>query len=261
MNFVGLDLAWVEGNQTGIAVLDADGHLLCVSGAISNDSIREAIEPYVGEDCLVAIDAPLIVTNPAGQRPAELLLNRHFAPFQAGAHPANTGNPMFVPPRGAVLADQLGLDMDPDSSSRRRAIEVYPHPATIALFNLGRTLKYKRRNPDVLDRKSQLVKLTKLIDELANSRPALQLSGHSDWTELRQKVTAATRPFQLNACEDLVDAILCAYIALFAQRRPEDIMIYGDFQTGYILTPKLPTGLQPLPRGTAPRLPELDLGH
>lgn len=102
MNFVGLDLAWVEGNQTGIAVLDADGHLLCVSGAISNDSICEAIEPHVSEDCLVAIDAPLIVTNPAGQRPAELLLNRHFAPFQAGAHPANTGNPMFVPPRGAV---------------------------------------------------------------------------------------------------------------------------------------------------------------
>ena len=39
------------------------------------------------------------------------------------------------------IAARLGLDLDPRSRRQRRAIEVYPHPATIALFGLSRTLK------------------------------------------------------------------------------------------------------------------------
>ena len=34
------------------------------------------MEPYVEGACLVAIDAPLIVTNPSGNRPAEAALNK-----------------------------------------------------------------------------------------------------------------------------------------------------------------------------------------
>lgn len=253
--FVGLDLAWVEGNQTGIAVLDFHGRLLCLGTAKSDDGICEVLEPYLGGDCLVAFDAPLIVANPAGQRPAEALLNRDFAPFHAGAHPANTSNPIFDPPRAAVLASRLGLDMDPRSASGRRAIEVYPHPATIALFGLGRTLKYKRRNPDVFDRRRQLVTLTTLVDGLAHGRPALRLTGHPGWAELRVKIADATRPCHLNACEDVVDAVVCAYIALFSEERPEDIVIYGHYQTGYIVTPRLPPGSKPLPRIPNPAAP------
>ena len=84
--------------------------------------------------------------NATGNRPCEAALNRDFARFDAGAHPANTGKPEFAAiPRGARVATTLGLDMDPWSRSPRRAIEVYPHPATVALFRLGRTLKYKNK--------------------------------------------------------------------------------------------------------------------
>ena len=43
--------------------------------------------------------------------------------------------------------------------------------------------------------------------------------------------------------EDQVDAVLCAYVALFADRQPERTTTYGDFETGYIVTPTLPEDL------------------
>ena len=73
-----------------------------------------------------------------GNRQAEAALNRDFARFDAGAHLANTGKPEFSgTPRGARSPRSLGLDMNPRSGRARRAIEVYLHPATVALFGLG----------------------------------------------------------------------------------------------------------------------------
>lgn len=257
MYFVGLDLAWSYANQTGIAVIDHDGRLVRVDAAITDEEIINSIEPYVRGDCLVAIDAPLVVTNPAGYRAAETLLNRDFARFEAPAQPANTRNRLFNPPRGEVLANTLDLDVDPQSTSSRRAIEVYPHPATISLFRLGRTLKYKRRNPDAVSRKSELLRLVAYIEGLDAADPRLRLDGCRDWTELQAKATAASRPFQLNACEDPIDAVLCAYIALYVHRRRSDAVIYGD-ATGYIVTPKLPPDLVPSTRKRASASPPKD---
>jgi predicted RNase H-like nuclease len=36
--------------------------------------------------------------------------------------------------------------------------------------------------------------------------------------------------------------VLCAYVALYSYHRPEDVMVYGDFKSGYIVTPTLPAG-------------------
>ncbi len=147
MHFVGVDLAWGEQRPTGLAVLDSDGHLRHLSAQTTDDTIVAALEPYVKGRCLVAVDAPLVVANATGNRPCEAELNRDFARFDAGAHPSNTGKPELAgTPRGARLAAGLRLDIDPASRARRRAIEVYPHPATVALFRLGRTLKYKNKS-------------------------------------------------------------------------------------------------------------------
>ena len=64
--------------------------------ADSDDAITAALAPYVGGDCLVAIDAPLVVRNATGNRPCEAALNRDFARFDAGAHPSNTRKPEFA---------------------------------------------------------------------------------------------------------------------------------------------------------------------
>ena len=238
MHFVGLDLAWGEKNQTGVAAIDADGRLLHVGAAGDDESIAAAIAPYLQDECVVAIDAPLIVPNQAGARPCERALNRDFSRFEAGARPAFRERPEFNPPRGEVLAIRLGLDLDPASHARRRAIEVFPHPASVVLFNLDKTLKYKRGKFE--DRKRALLELMTHIEELDDKTPRLRVNRSVTWVELRKRVEAATRPGQLDRDEDPVDAVLCAYIALYRYQRPEDVTTYGDFETGYIVTPTLP---------------------
>ncbi len=252
MHFVGLDLAWGEKKQTGVAAIASDGRLLDVGIAQDDASIIDAVAQYVGDDCIVAIDAPLIVTNQSGYRGAETTFNRDFQKFDAGAYPANTGNPLFNPPRGALLAEALGLNMDPASGADRRAIEVYPHPASVVLFELEKTLKYKNKQGRSFDeRRRELLKLMTLIEGLDHASPRLRVNHNMNWVALRKRVEAATRPAQLDRDEDPVDAVLCAYIALYWYHRPDDITIYGDFQTGYIVTPSLPPDLSPAPRRRA----------
>jgi predicted RNase H-like nuclease/ppGpp synthetase/RelA/SpoT-type nucleotidyltranferase len=245
---IGVDLAWGLRQPTGLAVLDDDGRLVHLSAVRTDDEIRTALAPYVDGACLVAFDAPLVVHNATGNRPAETLLNKDFARFDAGAHPANTGKPELDPPRGAGLCAAMGLDLNPRSGRDRRAVEVYPHPATVALFRLGRTLKYKNKPGRDLDQlRAELLLLMGLLEGLRVAEPPLDL-GSEAWPALRAAVETATRKSELRVVEDQVDAVVCAYVARFADARPEDTTTYGDLADGYIVTPTLPPDLQPTPR-------------
>lgn len=251
MHFVGLDLAWGERSQTGVAAIDADGKLLHVGAASDDDSIAAAIAPFTGGDCLVAIDAPLIVPNETGSRSCEKELNRDFHAFEAGARPSFRGRPEFNPPRGEVLAARLGLDLDPASPTQRRAVEVFPHPASVVLFGLKKTLKYKKG--PFADRKTELLKLMTHIEGLDNESPQLRVNRNPAWIELRRRVEASTRPVHLDRDEDPVDAVVCAYVALYWYHRPEDVTIYGEYPDGYIVTPTLPLDRTTAPKATARR--------
>lgn len=257
MHFVGLDLAWGEKNQTGVAVIDTDGRLLHVGSAHDDDSIVAALAPFVADECLVAIDAPLIVKNATGHRPAEAAFNRDFQRFEAGARPAFTDRPEFRHPRAARIAERLGLNVDPSSGAPRRAIEVYPHPATVVLFELEKTLKYKRGPFE--DRQRELLRLMTLIEGLDDASPRLRVNHNVAWVELRKRVEAATKPSQLDRDEDPVDAVLCAYVGLYWYHRPQDVTVYGDVASGYIVTPSLPpdrhrrnSRARRMPRSAAP---------
>lgn len=229
MYFVGVDLAWGGRNPSGIAVLDDAGTLVRLCAAREDAEIVAAIEPYAG-DCLLAVDAPLVVTNPTGNRPCEAALNRDFRAFDAGTHPANTGRPWFADgTRAARLAAAL----------RSPAIEVYPHAATVALFGLPRTLKYKHKpGRDMASCQDELCRLMDLVETLP-----VELG--EQWRALRRAVTAATRKAELRRAEDPVDAVVCAYVGLYATRRPDDVTVYGDPATGCIVTPSLSPGRRP----------------
>jgi predicted RNase H-like nuclease len=256
MHFVGLDLAWGEVKPTGVAAISAEGVLVHISAQTDDASILAATQAFVAGDCVVGIDAPLIVTNPTGNRPCEAALNRDFRGFEAGTHPSNTAKPEFANgTRGARLAAAMDLDLDPRSPRPRRALEVYPHAASVALFRLGRTLKYKHkqgRKRDTLQ--SELLRLMNLIEGLADAEVALHVAKHQDWQRLRHSVETATRKSELRRAEDPIDAVLCAYVALYAVRRPDDVTLYGDADTGYILTPTLPVGLTPQPPEPIPSI-------
>ncbi len=236
MYYIGVDLAWGERNRTGIAVIDAEARLLHLASVVSDEQIDAELAPYVAGDCLVAVDAPLIVRNATGSRTAERELNRDFRAFEAGAHPSNTGKPEFSDgPRGGRLAKRLGLDLDPRSGRSRRALEVYPHPATVVLFQLNRTLKYKQKQGRGLDLlRTELLALMTHVEGIVTTDEA--------WAVLRRQVETATRKSELRVVEDQVDAVICAFVGLFADRWPDRTHIYGDFESGYIVTPTLPDG-------------------
>jgi predicted RNase H-like nuclease/ppGpp synthetase/RelA/SpoT-type nucleotidyltranferase len=254
MYFVGLDLAWGQKRPTGLAVLDEGGHLVRLSAHGTDEDILSSVGPYTEGRCMVAIDAPLVVRNAVGNRPCEAELNRDFAKFDAGAHPSNTSKAEFADePRGARLAHALGLDMDPDSEQARRAIEVYPHPATVALFHLGRTLKYKNKPGRTLPQlRSELLELMRLVEGLADAEIPLHVHDNVEWKSLVELAASATRKSELRRAEDQVDAVICAYVGLFAERRPGSTKVYGDLDSGYIVTPALPVGLVPSPRAAKP---------
>ncbi|MGI9156294.1 MAG: DUF429 domain-containing protein, partial [Marmoricola sp.] len=255
MYFIGIDLAWGVRRPTGLAVLDEDGRLMHLSTCRTDAEITAVLAPYVAGDCVVGIDAPLVVTNPTGNRPCEQELNQDFARFDSGAHPSNTGKPEFNDgTRGGTLADALGLDLDPGARSGRRAIEVYPHAATISLFKLGRTLKYKNKPGRSLEQlREALLGLMHLLEGLAASATSLDVARSEEWRRLVADVETAQRKSDLRRVEDQVDAVLCAYVGRFAEREPEHTTTYGDPSTGCIVTPTLPAGLQPTPRERRPR--------
>ena len=79
----GIDLAWIsEKNGSGIAIGEIAGNRLIlesietnVIGLNSIISIKESVNNLTG----VAIDAPLIIKNPTGNRPCEEALNRKYS--------------------------------------------------------------------------------------------------------------------------------------------------------------------------------------
>lgn len=254
---IGIDLAWGERAQTGVAVLDASGRLVLASGFGGDEDILTALRPYAEGPCVVAFDAPLVVTNATGSRPAERELNRDFARFDAGAHPSNLAKPEFASgTRAARLASALSLPVSTDPALARRAIEVYPHAACIAIFRLGRTLKYKNKSGrSLVAMRGELLRLTQLLASLADATPALDLRTPI-WDELVQSVSAAERKADLRRAEDVVDAVLCAYVARLAALEPGRMTAYGSVESGIIMTPTLPADHEPEPRPA--RLPGRD---
>ncbi|KQS69259.1 DUF429 domain-containing protein [Modestobacter sp. Leaf380] len=251
MQHIGIDLAWGLKSPTGLAVLDDAGALVHVSAVRTDEQIEAALAPFTAGPCIVAIDAPLLVTNATGNRGAEKALNLDFAKFQAGAHPTNQGKPEFTDgdTRGGRLGKRLRLDLDPRSGRERRGIEVYPHAATVALFRLGKTLKYK--NKPGREFPQLQAELLVLMDHLS---AVAELTLGPLFADLRAQVVAATKKSQLRVVEDQVDAVVCAYVGWIAVRRPDDVTTYGDATTGAIVTPTLPSDLTPLAKAPAPVL-------
>ncbi len=96
--YVGIDLAWSTKARTGVAVVDAMGALRA-SGWVRTDTDIDAwLDEHVGavgdvdgDIDVVAIDAPLIVTNATGQRDCEKLITGAYGRYQAGCHSSNMG--------------------------------------------------------------------------------------------------------------------------------------------------------------------------
>ncbi len=264
MRYIGIDLAWGTKNTTAAVALQgidpsgdpADGAELiaCNDALTDNDSIVAFVREWGGASggVLVGIDAPLLVPNQTGRRPCETILSRCMARAQAGPHPANrnlvaTGPESTV--RGETLvarfAEELKIAhtpyLDASSAPLRACFEVFPHPAHVALFDLDKTLKYKiKPNRPRETRLSEFERYVRFLTGLGASDPPLSLTAPaSDWLRCDP---AEQTPVALKRFEDALDALTCAYVALYRHRWGDArCPVVGDLSNGYIVTPATET--------------------
>lgn len=243
--FIGIDLAWSTTARTGLAALDAEGRLT-QSGAVRTDAeIDDWLALHApGTVDVVAVDAPLIVPNPTGQRQGERLVTAAYGRFDAGCHASNTGQTSMNPPRATELARRHGWSPDPEAPGPGTCIEVYPHPAMVGLFGLGRILPYKAKSRRSLA--TRHAAMNELLRHLESIRP-LELPANERWHQITTAVRLATRPVDLGRVEDEIDAILCAHLAWLWRHQPGTLQVYGTTDTGYIVAPP-PPAHQPTPR-------------
>nr|WP_297429397.1 DUF429 domain-containing protein [uncultured Actinotalea sp.] len=245
---LGIDLAWSHRNRTGVAALDDDGILVASASVRTDDEIAAFVGTHArGAVVVAALDAPLVVPNATGQRPCEAQVTREFRAFHAGCHPANRSWPWFDPPRAEVLARRFGWDVDPATPPARNtsvAVEVYPHPAMVTLFDLDTVIPYKQRGPrrDVPHLRVALGELLTQMEQ--HCEEPLRLGASPRWAALRRAVATATRKVDLRIVEDEVDAIFCAYLAWrWAGRATTGdpwLRVVGDAAAGYIVVPAPP---------------------
>lgn len=245
--YIGLDLAWSAANPSGAAALRGGpaGATLAEAPALLGD--LDAIIAYVARlsaegPAIVAVDAPLVVPNATGGRPAEAALAQVFRAHEAGAHPANR---RLLDRDGAGVRGELlvaGLAAHGFRAAERIApgaggrlvTEVYPHAAMVALFGLQKTLKYKARGRRALGQRHEAWRAYQgYLRGLEAAEPPLR--GHA---ELLTIDVAGLRGSALKGYEDRVDALLCAYIGMYAHRWGEArCRTFGDRAGGWILTP------------------------
>ncbi|MGI8748687.1 MAG: DUF429 domain-containing protein, partial [Deinococcus sp.] len=160
--------------------------------------------------------------------------------------------------RGEVLTQALearGFKHDPNipaAEEGRWVVEVYPHPAMVALFSLTRTLKYKRKKQTLEVLHEAWDQFHTYLGKLASADPSL--SGLDELLSVQVEDLARGK---LKAHEDEVDAVMCAYIALYAHRWPQRCEVFGNMEGGYILSPTLPARWRPDSPAAAPGMDDL----
>ena len=246
MRFIGLDLAWSARNPSGAALIVGDaaqGRLAASALLGGDDEVIAWVHEHAGSGpAIVAVDAPLVVPNQTGRRGAEAEIGQAFARYQAGAHAANRVRlAVDGVVRGEALVERLaalGFVHEPAVTALRpvrQVIEVFPHPAMVALFGLSRTLKYKARPGRSLEtRIAELHRLQAYLRGLAE--PAL-----ADADELLRYPLQFPVKARMKDYEDRLDGLVCAYVAHYLWRwGMARARVFGSADLGSITTPVPP---------------------
>jgi predicted RNase H-like nuclease len=180
----------------------------------------------------IAIDAPLIINNQEGQRGCEAQLNQVFRGAKAGCHPSN----LTLYPNAASVraAEMLRLHGFEHLGTKHFMLECYPHPSMVELFGWRERLLYKRGS--VAERKQGQIQLAQAILSLQTANVSLVIedpilkSPQADYI-------GDLRGAAVKANEDLLDALVCLYIAALYQT-DQAAYVFGDVESGYVWVPK-----------------------
>ena len=245
MPFVlGIDAAWTEREPSGIALVEIDdthSRVLCVAPSYQqfaqagdgipvnwNASQVRGSEPDIarllsaarrlgaGLVDLIALDIPLAKTPITSRRASDRAVSKAY-----GSKGCSTHSPSAIRP--GPISDELGRQLanagytletvSPVPSSGARAIEVYPHPALLALMNRDYRVPYKVANTTKYWKGTPIAeRTTRLLNEFQDIYGHLETDlGALPFTlPSPQHVSALS---QLKRFEDALDALVCAWVA------------------------------------------------
>ncbi|CAN0600240.1 unnamed protein product, partial [Ectocarpus sp. 12 AP-2014] len=176
-----------------------------------------------------------IINNQSGQRRCERDLGREYSSRHASCH---TSNMKLYPQADSVHLShslfQAGFSHLGDTAKNWQ-IECYPHPAIIEIFSLPERLKYKKGR--VAEKREGQKILANLIQSLETSQVlSLHLPGNLEQFVDNQHIDGL-RGKALKHNEDILDAILCLYVAALYQLSHENF-VFGNTSEGYIYVPR-----------------------
>ena len=241
MRLLGVDLAWGGRRPSGLAVLDPDGRVVDEGWATSDDELAAFVAAHDAGGAVVALDAPLVVTNPAGtSRGGEKELARRYGRVGAGPYPTNLGllggRVRAMELIGRSPRPYLTVPRDPGRGRGWWAVEVFPAPALVELGGLARAVRYKKGPPEA--RRAGLRAVAAVLGGLARADPPLRLDPAGRLARELGRLERL-RGAGLKAVEDLADAHVCAYAGLWWWARGRAAtLVAGDDATGAILVPR-----------------------
>jgi predicted RNase H-like nuclease len=256
--FVGIDLAWKEGNESGLVALSAEGRVVEAGWTQSQAETLAWIERVAGRDTILFVDAPLVVLNEAGQRLCEKEVAKGYWRWQVYAHSTNRNSPRLA---GVDLRERLeergwsysaGIHGPP--SGGLVMSECYPNTTIVGAVELGyadERPRYKERPPKGMRQGVYLPlrlpvcdELIRRVDSLRDADPRLDLRSHP----VTRLLLTERSPLEKKAYkhrEDLLDAAICAWTAALWHRFGLDRCqvlggIDGDDSAGTIIAPARP---------------------
>ena len=243
MRFIGVDLAWGGRRPSGLAVLDPGGAVVAEGWATTDEELLGFLATQDAGGAVVALDAPLVVANPAGtRRGCEAELQRRYGGVGAGPYPTNLGL-LGGRVRAMELVRRSGrpyltVPRDPGRGTGWWAVEVFPAPALVELGGLERAVRYKKGPPEA--RRAGLAVVAQILGRLAGADPPLRVDPAGVLARELGSLSGL-RGAGLKAVEDLADAHVCAYVGLWWWAHgPAATLVAGDEGTGAILVPRPP---------------------
>jgi AbiV family abortive infection protein len=252
MSYLGIDLAWAAGsgsrgpNGTGLVLLGRDGTVIAAGWARGLEETLAWIDEHCPpDDVLAFVDAPLVVTNPTGQRLCETQVGQRYGRWHVSANSTNLGSRNVA---GVTLLRRLeergwryddGLRGPPTHGLR--ISECYPYTTLVGVPALGydeERPRYKRA-PRGLPASAWSVQRATTCDDvisrlagLTSFDPPLHLDSHPVTRRLLEEPSPNSAAAYKHR-EDLVDAVLCAWTAaIWHQHGETRCQVLGSERTG-----------------------------
>ena len=254
MRFLGVDLAWKDGNPSGVALLGGQRfplHLREVPHTLPRhaDVLGWIARHVAHHRASVGIDAPLIGLG-RGRRECENEIARNFGSFDASPHttPKYPGLEEFASElRASHGINAMAPGVEP-AAGRPAIREVYPNAFQVLLFDLKRGMKivkYKKRKfgPNAKWASEGLGPFVRRTIQVIGGRYVVN-SDPAWLTLVVERPKPGMSEAQLKSIEDRWDAVLCAVAVASEFLAPGSMRFYPEGPTawrrGYILAPVLP---------------------